>query len=181
MKASVNMIDSCGDAKECGHPIFFVFIAVWVITSVATLWWLRRVFARYETTQALPVEYGAVNAVGVCSGLIFYREANRMAPWQLLVTLVGVLAILTGIGIGRIESGDDTAAAAAAPAAAAPAAAATIAAAAAAAAAADERLSSAEQNRDMGGVDTRTTATATATELELETMAKSGAICGAAK
>ena len=58
---------------------------------------------RYETTRALPVEYGAVNAVSAFSGLIFYREASAMAPAQLTTMVVGVGAILAGIAIGNLE------------------------------------------------------------------------------
>lgn len=105
MKASVGMIDTCSDAGECRHPIMFVFIAIWVIASLATLWWLRRVFSRYETTEALPVEYGTVSAISACSGLVFYREAKMMAPWQLSVTLLGVATILFGIFIGNLNRG----------------------------------------------------------------------------
>ncbi len=39
---------------------------------------------RYETTRALPIDYGMVNAVSVCSGMIFYRESSQMAQWQVL-------------------------------------------------------------------------------------------------
>jgi NADH:ubiquinone oxidoreductase subunit 6 (subunit J) len=46
MKASVSMIDTCGGVNECGRPTMWVFMVVWVIGSVATLWWLRRVFTR---------------------------------------------------------------------------------------------------------------------------------------
>ena len=105
MKASVAMLDSCKQAGECGGQhlaLLLCFVVVWTAASVATLWWLRRVFSRYETTQALPVEYGAVNAVSACSGLVFYREASLMKPWQLALTIAALLTILTGIAIGRL-------------------------------------------------------------------------------
>jgi len=110
MKACVSMLDTCGKAGECGRPTMWVFMLVWIGASVATLWWLRRVFTRYETTRALPVEYGAVNAVSACSGLVFYSESSSMKPWQLTTMCAGVAAILAGIAIGNMApiGGDDS-------------------------------------------------------------------------
>lgn len=51
----------------------------------------------------MPVEYGAVNAVSACSGLIFYKEYQNMADWQLALIVIGVVVILTGIGIGNLS------------------------------------------------------------------------------
>jgi len=102
MKASISMMDTCEGAGECWGSTMWVFLAVWTGSSVATLWWLRRVFTRYETTRALPVEYGAVNAVSACSGLVFYREAKGMADWQLGLLVAGVGTVLAGIGIGNL-------------------------------------------------------------------------------
>jgi hypothetical protein len=104
MKASVSMLDSCEVAGQCGMGIIYAFVAVWVIASVATLWWLRRVFTRYEATSALPVEYGSVNVVSVCSGLIYYRERRFMSNWQLSLIIVGVAVILSGISVGRLNA-----------------------------------------------------------------------------
>lgn len=105
MKGSMSMLASCsaGDAN-CEHPALYVFVAFWICCSVATSWWLKVVFERYETTSALPVEYGMVNAVSTCSGLIFYEERRYLDGWQLALSLVGLLAILAGIGLTRMTS-----------------------------------------------------------------------------
>lgn len=110
MKASMSMLETCRQAAaserqedQCISPVLYIYIVMWVTASLATLWWLRRVFHRYETTLALPIEYGAVNAVSVCSGLIFYKEAQFMSAWQLVVMLIGVFVILTGIAVGRLS------------------------------------------------------------------------------
>jgi len=58
---------------------------------------------RYETTRALPVEYGAVNTVSAFSGLIFYREIRDMSGVQLGLTLAGAFVILCGIGISTLD------------------------------------------------------------------------------
>ena len=75
---------------------------VWVVSGLATLLWLHVVFKRYETTLALLIEYGAVQVCAVCSGLIFYREAQTMAGWQLGLCVSGCVVILLGIAIGRL-------------------------------------------------------------------------------
>ena len=49
-----------GYFSECGNWPFYLSLVVWVAASVATLWWLNAVFSRYETTLALPIEYGTV-------------------------------------------------------------------------------------------------------------------------
>jgi len=103
MKATLSMLDTCGGEAQCDLFIIYVFMVVWVVASIATLWWLRRVFARYESTRALPVEYGAVNIVSVCSGLLFFRESDSMARWQVGLVVTGVAVIACGIGIGRMS------------------------------------------------------------------------------
>lgn len=103
MKAVLSMLDTCGAAQQCDMGIIYIFVIVWVSASVGTLWWLRRVFSRYEATSALPVEYGSVNAISVCSGLLYYQESRCMTQWQLGLIIVGVAVILFGISIGRLQ------------------------------------------------------------------------------
>jgi len=104
MKSAISMIANCSDPDQCGYAIMYGFTIVWVVASLATVWWLRVVFARYETTHALPIEYGTVNVCSVCSGLIFYRESQYMENWQVTVNVVGLFVILIGIGLGQIKS-----------------------------------------------------------------------------
>lgn len=65
------------------------------------------VFQRFETTVALPIEYGAVNAASVVSGLLFYNEAKYMTYSQVALQLLGCLLILLGIAIGRLPASSD--------------------------------------------------------------------------
>lgn len=51
MKASISNDPNCSSVKECGMPILYIFIVVWVTASIASLWWLRRVFSRNESTM----------------------------------------------------------------------------------------------------------------------------------
>lgn len=99
MKAGMALLASGSTAW-----ITWTSLGVWGLTSLATLWWLRVVFRRYETTSALPIEYGTVNVINVCSGLIFYQESKHMDTWQLGLVCAGVCVILLGIQIGRLDA-----------------------------------------------------------------------------
>lgn len=104
MKATISMWGLCWDGEgTCSHWALYVGTSLWVASSVATLWWLHRVFERYETTLALPIEYGTVNAASVCSGLIFYQEHEAMKPWQIVFQLCGLVVILSGLQCGRMQ------------------------------------------------------------------------------
>jgi len=102
------MLAMCNDAANphlsCGHPMIWIAVVLWVLSAFAsTFWWMRKVFARYEVTVALPIEYGALNFANVCTGLLFFSEHQMMEGWQLALVIVGAVLVLTGIGIGMIE------------------------------------------------------------------------------
>jgi len=65
---------------------------------------MRTVFKRYETTIALPIEYGAVMAVNAMSGLIFYKESKYMETWQIILMSLGIFIIVIGIMVGLREN-----------------------------------------------------------------------------
>jgi len=65
---------------------------------------MTTVFKRYETTKALPIEYGTVMAVNAMSGLIFYNESTFMETWQITVMSVGVFIIVIGLMVGLREN-----------------------------------------------------------------------------
>ena len=78
----------------------------WVLSAFASaLWWMRKVFSRYEVTVALPVEYGALNAANVCTGLLFYAEHEQMSGAQIGLILSGLAVILLGIWISTRGGG----------------------------------------------------------------------------
>jgi len=105
MKAFMALFSTCGDNDECGAPILWGMIMLWLVSSLATLWWLQTVFRRYDVTQALPIEYGAVMACDALSAIIFYKEDTFMEDWQFALTLVGVVVIIVGILVGRYQRG----------------------------------------------------------------------------
>ncbi|KAL1511345.1 hypothetical protein AB1Y20_006148 [Prymnesium parvum] len=106
LRAGNAMSTTC-DRGGCQHWIYPVVLATWLFTAVATLGWLRVVFRRYETTVALPVEYGAIAAADVISGLIFVEEHLHMETWQHATVITGIILCLVGIQVGRMGK-DDT-------------------------------------------------------------------------
>merc|ERR1712048_342333 len=96
------MLAVCGAGEgDCWHWAFSLCALLWPLTGVATVWWLKVVFERYETTMALPVEYGVVNVVSLCSGLIFFGEYRRLTPLQFFCSVLSILLVLGGICVGR--------------------------------------------------------------------------------
>jgi len=104
MKAFMSLFAQCATTDTCGAPILWLMVLLWLISSLATLWWMRTVFKRYETTQALPIEYGAVMVTNALNGLVFYNERNYMETWQIVLMLAGVFVILIGLMYGLRET-----------------------------------------------------------------------------
>jgi len=105
IKAWSGILATCPKDGGCHAWILFVAIGVWVLSAFASaLWWYRKVLARYETTVALPIEYGALNAASALTGLLFYGEKAELEGWQLAYTGAGVGIILVGIAVGMLGS-----------------------------------------------------------------------------
>ena len=82
-----------------GESIFWVMVCVGVGCACLTSVWLAVVYRRYETTIALPIEYGALNVCSVAAGLLFYDEGRFMKRWQLALVLSGTATVVLGIGV----------------------------------------------------------------------------------
>lgn len=94
-----------GVPSLCDQPVVYASIGFWVLLSFGgSLLWMPIVYQRYEVSVALPIEYGALNACTVLSGLLFYDEHKFMQGWQLACQVAGAIIILIGIGIGRIPA-----------------------------------------------------------------------------
>lgn len=83
--------------------IFNGMLLAWVVTSAATVIWLRKMLNRYNVTEVLPLEYGSLMICDVLTGLIYYQEDMYMDSWQLIVTIAGVVIVVFGIVIGRLD------------------------------------------------------------------------------
>ena len=78
LRADTSMMTQC-DKGGCENSMFVTALAIRWSASVATSFWLIVVFRRYETTVALPIEYGVATFCDVLSGLIFYQEYKHMS------------------------------------------------------------------------------------------------------
>ena len=69
IKAWTGVLAKCPEDDTCGAWVLWVSVCAWVLSAFASaLWWYRKVLARYETTVALPIEYGALNAASALTG-----------------------------------------------------------------------------------------------------------------
>lgn len=101
LRAEVAMNTQC-NIGGCDEPIFAIATACRWTFSASTAFWLVLVFRRYETTVALPIEYGTATAVDVLSGLVFFKEHEEMDAWQLGLVTSGCVLCLIGIAVGVI-------------------------------------------------------------------------------
>ena len=108
IRAWMAIVSSCGkNGVSCNHWTLYVNIVLWIFFSLACVPYLRVVFRRYETTMALPIEYGTMNALATCSGLLFYEEGATAAPWQLSLAIISLALVCLGIGIGQLSCAAD--------------------------------------------------------------------------
>ena len=109
LRASISMLGRCttgegkGEHHGCDNPLLYTGLVIMLVSALATVWWLKVVYKRYETTIALPIEYGVVNVAMCASGLIFYQEHRYYETWQLTVTIVGSVVVCLGISIFFME------------------------------------------------------------------------------
>ena len=80
----------------CNDWPLYLMLCVGIPSAIATGYWLKVVFARYQTTLALPIEYSMLNICAVGGGLIFYNEAVYMNEWQLPLVLAGCCVMTLG-------------------------------------------------------------------------------------
>ena len=74
---------------SCNDWPLYLMMCVGIPAAIATGYWLKVVFARYQTTLALPIEYSMLNICAVGGGLLFYHEVVYMNHWQLPLVLAG--------------------------------------------------------------------------------------------
>lgn len=97
MKGFLAMISTCTTGPSW---IFWLTTIVWAVLSIASVLGLKIVHSRCDCSSSLPVLYGTINSISVCSGLIFYNEAAFAADWQISLNVTGLAVIITGIAIG---------------------------------------------------------------------------------
>lgn len=108
MKGTISMISTCFEAKaevlfwpqECWHsPALWTFLLVVTFVALLTVGWLKIVYTRYETTTALPIEYGTVHFFAVLGGMFFFRELEYMSTEQVAFSFGGLAVLLVGVAV----------------------------------------------------------------------------------
>jgi len=69
-----------------------------------TVIWLKIVYTRYETTEALPIEYGTVHACSVLAGYVFYKERDYMDGRQKIFSFIGLALVIGGVALSSRKS-----------------------------------------------------------------------------
>ena len=110
MKTLMALLDCCllttwSMPHPCGkEPVFYATLMILVLAIVATVLWLKIVYTRYETTTAMPVEYGTLHLGVLLGGIIFYQEHRIMEAWQFVSASVGLTVVLIGVYISSRTS-----------------------------------------------------------------------------
>ena len=85
-------------------PTLWLFVAVFALVGVMTVIWLKIVYTRYETTEALPIEYGTVHACSVLAGFLFFRERDYMDAQMRIMTFIGLAVVIVGVGLSSCRT-----------------------------------------------------------------------------
>lgn len=85
--------------NQIGKPLFWVMVVGLCIGTVCVIMWLRKVYARFETTDGLPIEYGVVTTVSILAGLSVYQEVEYTDEGGEVAMAIAMGCILVGIGI----------------------------------------------------------------------------------
>lgn len=100
-KLLFGMLAQCGAGHDCGNwgdvgLMGALVLTLSIVGGLNAVWWIPVVYARYETTTGLPIEYGSLNVFNVCTGLLFFKEYEDMELHQ---------GVLLGISVGFIVLG----------------------------------------------------------------------------
>ena len=97
VRAYSSMLLKCSvQSISCSHWTTYTLMSVGICSALSTAVYLKFVFERYETTVALPIEYGSLNLASVIGGLLFFQEERYMEPWQLQAVLAGCGTMICG-------------------------------------------------------------------------------------
>merc|ERR1719456_301255 len=99
-KLLFGMLAQCGAGHDCGNwgdvgLMGALVLTLSIVGGLNAVWWIPVVYARYETTTGLPIEYGSLNVFNVCTGLLFFKENEKMDLHQhfLLALSVGFVVL----------------------------------------------------------------------------------------
>lgn len=80
------------------------WVVILTLVGVGTIFWIKRIYARYKTTTALPFEYGTVHMAQTLGGFLFFREIWVMNLEETIICLLGLFLVVAGIALTGISS-----------------------------------------------------------------------------
>ncbi|ORX94689.1 hypothetical protein K493DRAFT_220833 [Basidiobolus meristosporus CBS 931.73] len=78
-------------------------ILSWVIafailcSALLQLYYLNRSLQLCDTVLIVPISFCAYNVTSLCNGLMYFNQWNRLAWWQLVLVVVGVIILSLGV------------------------------------------------------------------------------------
>lgn len=103
LRGVTSMIQQCGRPAllggGCGGYALPLMLVFFVLASLATLFWMRWVYRRFEITDSITLEYGTISLAAIFSGLIFFGNVDRMEGWQQGCTWSGVVVMIIGLAV----------------------------------------------------------------------------------
>ena len=83
VRAYSSMMAEAGLLTALTYWVLYFKIVLGTVAGVlSAVFYMPYVYRRYETTVALPIEYGALNAGNLLGGLLVYGEDAYMTGWQ---------------------------------------------------------------------------------------------------
>jgi hypothetical protein len=79
--------------------IFWAVACTWLCCVAGTVYGLRKVYAKFETVECLPIEYGVNTVLCIFAGLIFYQEHQYVDSTNLVIISVSACFVPVGVAI----------------------------------------------------------------------------------
>lgn len=83
--------------KELEKPEFIAAAVVFVVSTLAVVFWLRVTYKRFEVVQVFPLQLSVVEVWSMLGGLLFFNEAHDSKLTNLVPVSLGVLLQLCGV------------------------------------------------------------------------------------
>jgi hypothetical protein len=79
--------------------MFWCVAITWLCCVGGTVYGLRKVYAKFETVECLPIEYGVNTVLCIFAGLIFYQEHEYVETNNLIMIVVSAMFVPVGVAI----------------------------------------------------------------------------------
>lgn len=108
LKSMMGMLQHVNADHVSKHPLFLIIVVLWATCAGNVVIWLKKVYSKFETTECLPIEYGANTIFCIVSGLVFFQEYRYCSPLQFGMIAFSCVGISIGIYIMCREQFDDS-------------------------------------------------------------------------